>query len=140
MTLITFEEFKKTDEYKDFIASNPAIGNLKVEAFTAYRAVPVADVNIIITKDIGNYKVIFFNGFTDSSGMISNIELPAPPAVPSTNLQDVPLYTLYDLSAIHEGYETIKRYVIGMFGDVNVIQYVKMNPEVVLEGVFQNGD
>lgn len=136
MTLISFDDFKKLPEYNKFIQENPAIGNLKVEAFTAYRAIPVSEVNIIVSKDIGNYKVVFFNGFTDSSGMISKIELPAPAAVSSSQK---PEYTVYDLAAIHEGYETIKRYGIGMFGGVNVIQYVKMNPEVILEGDMQNG-
>ena len=37
------------------------------------------------------------------------------------------------MNAFHIGYETIKKYSIGMFGDVKVIQYVKMMPEVVIE-------
>lgn len=140
MTLISFEDFKKLDEYQKFSNENPDNGYLKVEAFTAYGAIPVPNTQIIITKDIGNYKVIFFQGYTDSSGMISNIELPAPVAVLTSTTEEIPEYTVYDLTAIHEGYESIKKYSIGMFGGVNIIQYVKMSPEVVLEGVEKNGN
>lgn len=140
MTLIGFEDFKKLDEYKDFSKENPDIGYLKVEAFTAYRAVPIPDVEVVITKDIGNYKVFFFQGITDSSGMITNIELPAPQAVSISQPEGIPTYTVYDLTAIHQGYESIKKYGIGMFGGVSVIQYIKMSPEVILEGVEQNGN
>lgn len=140
MTLISFEDFKKLDEYKKFANENPDIGYLKVEAFTAYGAIPVPNTQILITKDIGDYKVIFFQGYTDSSGMISNIELPAPVALLTSTTEAIPEYTIYDLTAIHEGYEALKRYSIGMFGGVSIIQYVKMTPEVVLEGVEQDGN
>lgn len=135
---ISFEDFKKMPEYTEFVQQNPDIGHLKVEAFTAYGAIPISDTEIIITKEIGDYRVVFFRGYTDSSGIISDIALPAPVTVINPNI--VPGYTIYDLTAIHQGYETIKRYSIGMFGGVNILQYVKMTPEVILEGVVQNGN
>ncbi len=140
MQLISYEDFKKMDEYKKFIEENPAIGTLKIEAFTAYIAVPIENVEILVTKDFGNYKVIFFNGYTNSSGNIDSIELPAPSGTFNPKTLEVPKYTIYDLSAIHEGYETIKKYNIGIFGNVNTIQYVKMIPQVNLKGVKTNGN
>ena len=79
-----------------------------------------------------NYKVIFFKGTTDSSGIIDNISLPAPAAT-NSSLYDVPQYTLYDLTTINVLYESIKKYLIGMFGGVKVIQYVKMSPKITNE-------
>ena len=76
MNFTTLEEFKKTDSYKNYITENPSTGTLKVEVFTAYKAIPIPDTEILITKDIDEYKVLFFRGKTDSSGMISNIEDP----------------------------------------------------------------
>ena len=38
------------------------------------------------------------------------------------------------MTAIHSEYEAIKNYSIGMFGDVRVLQYVKMMPQISLEG------
>lgn len=138
MVNINFDEFKKTPEYQDFAKENPDLGTLKVQAFTAYNALPVANTEIMISKEIEEYRVIFFRGQTNSSGIIDNIQLPAPKS--SLSSTEPPLYTVYDLTAIHTGYESIKQYSIGMFGDIKVIQYVKMIPEVILEGVEQDGN
>ena len=132
MKIISYEEFKNTDLYADFIKENTDFGNLKVQVFTAYGAIPVSDTTIVVSKDIEEYKVIFFQGLTDSSGIISNISLPAPKMV--TSNEETPIYTVYDMTALHTGYETLKTYSIGMFGGINVIQYVKMMPEIHLEG------
>lgn len=130
MNLITYEEFKKTDEYEQFIKENPDKGSLKIQAFTAHQAIPIENAEIIITQDIGNNKVLFFKGYTDSSGIIDNIELPAPIGTVDLKAQEIPKYTSYNLTAIHEGYESIKKYDIAMFGNVKIIQYVKMRPEI----------
>lgn len=138
--IISYEEFMKLDEYKQFINENPDIGILKVQVFTAYGAIPISDTDIIISKNIGNYRVIFFKGKTDSSGIIADIELPAPPFELVPNPDVPPKYTLYDLSAIHIGYESIKQYSIGMFGGVKIIQYVKMNPEIDMSEESSNAN
>lgn len=130
MNLISFDEFKKTDLYEDFIRENSSVGNLKVQVFTAYEAIPISNTTILITKDIEEYKVVFFRGITDSSGIISDIVLPAP--VMSNSLE-VPNYTIYELTALNSGYESLKNFNIGMFGGVNVIQYVKMQKEIDME-------
>ena len=138
MKIISYEEFKNTDLYEDFIKENSDIGNLKVQVFTAYGAIPISDTSIVVYKDIEEYRVVFFQGNTDSSGIISDIKLPAPPMVVSN--EEVPIYTIYNMTAFHMGFETLKSYTIGMLGGVNVIQYVKMLPEVNLEGVNLNGN
>ena len=138
--IISYEEFLKLDEYKQFINENPDIGILKVQVFTAYGAIPISDTDIIISKNIGNYRVVFFKGKTDSSGIIADIELPAPPFELVPNPDVPPKYTLYDLSAIHIGYESIKQYSIGMFGGVKIIQYVKMNPEIDMSEESSNAN
>ena len=132
MNYISFEEFKRLNEYQQFILDNPDVGYLKVQAFTAYGAIPIENVKVIVSKDIGNYRVIFFEGNTDSSGIISDIMLPAPETITDPNA--TPAYTIYNMTAIHSEYEAIKNYSIGMFGDVRVLQYVKMMPQISLEG------
>lgn len=135
MEYISFDEFKKLDIYEDFIRVNPDLGVLKIEAFTANEGIPIPDTDIVIYKDIGEYNVVFFKGKTDSSGMIDNIYLPTPKKSDSMSLE-IPLYTVYEMNAYHIGYERIKKYSIGMFGDVKVIQYVKMMPEVIVEDTY----
>lgn len=133
MNIINYEDFKNTDLYESFISENPDTGFLKVQVFTAYGAVPISDTSIIISKDIEDYRVIFYQGVTDDSGIIENINLPAPLTVKVANPDIIPGYTIYDMTAIHEGFETIKKFSIGMFGDVKVIQYVKMTPTIIGE-------
>lgn len=128
MKIISFEEFKNTDLYDDFIKDNDDIGNLKVQVFTAYGAIPIENTNIVVYKDIEEYRIIFFQGVTDSSGIISDIVLPAPKMV--TSNEEVPIYTIYNMTAFNTGYETLKNFSIGMLGGVNVIQYVKMLPDI----------
>ena len=140
MRLVSYEEFKQMEEYQKFIIENPSVGHLKVEAFTAYKSIPIENAEILITKDFDDFKVVFFDGYTDSSGVISNIELPAPISEANSKTYNIPKYTLYDLTAIHVGYESIKKYDIGMFGDVNILQYVKMIPQFNTDEVDSNGD
>lgn len=139
MNFVSYDDFKKTDAYQKFINENPDIGHLKIEAFTAYGAVPVPDTQILITKNIGDQTVVFFQGSTNSSGIIENIDLPTPIANYNPTPNSLPQYTIYDLTAIQDGYDTIKNYSIGMFGGVKVIQYVKMTPSVDLKGAETNG-
>lgn len=138
MNIISYEEFKNTDLYEDFKKENDDIGNLKVQVFTAYGAIPIANTNIVVYKDIEEYRVIFFQGVTDISGIISDIKLPAPKMV--TSNEETPIYTIYNMTAFNTGYESLKNFTIGMLGGVNVIQYVKMMPNVELEGDGTNGN
>jgi len=140
MNLISYEEFKKTADYEQFIRENPDTGKLKVLAFAAYQAVPISDVEILITKVIGDNRVIFFNGYTNSSGVIENIELPAPANRYDPTTLEPAKSTFYDLTAISEGYEVIKKYNTEMYGGINAIQYVKMIPKVEFQGVKFDGD
>lgn len=139
MDFVSLEEFKKSESYQKFIEENPSTGNLKVEVFTAYKAIPIPDTRILVTKDIDGQKVLFFSGLTDSSGMISDIELPSPEENTNFKPGDDAEYAMYDVTAIHEGYERIKKYDVAIFGNTGVIQYIKMIPEIEMEGIDQNG-
>ncbi len=139
MNLTTYEEFMQMDEYQQFIKDNPDLGYLKIMAFTAYQAIPIPNTEILITKDIGNNRVIFFKGATDSSGIIDNIALPAPPSGYSSTNHKTSSYTFYHLTAIHKDFESIKQYEIALFGNLKIIQYIKMIPSVDIGGI-ENGN
>ena len=129
MDTITFDEFQKLREYQTFLNENPDVGSLRVNVFAANGAIPIEGTDIRVTKKIGNYNVLFFQGMTNSSGAIDDIVLPAPNG--SSNNMEVPGYTFYDLNASHEGYQVVEQYKIAMFGNTKVIQYVKLMPEVM---------
>ena len=126
MDYMSLEQFEKTDEYKTFIEANPSTGVLKVQVFTADQAIPIANVEVFITKKIGDNDVLFFSGQTDSSGIVDNIILPAPKAEINLDTFEVPKYTTYNLVVSSDEYKKIKQYNISMYGDVKVLQYVKI--------------
>lgn len=137
--LISYEEFSKTDDYQGFVGVNPEQGSLKVMAFTAYQAIPIENAEIIITKEIGGNNVLFFRGYTDSSGIIDNITLPAPTSGYDDNSFQTSSTTSYKLTAIKDKYDSVKQYIINMIGDVKVLQYIKMTP-ITDKGETINGN
>lgn len=130
MALLTFDEFKNTSDYSSFIEKNKSIGHLKVQAFTAYQAIPLQDVEVLITKQVNDNVIVFYKGITDSSGIINDIQLPAPVEKDGWGYDNVPEYELYDMTAVKQDFESLKKYNIAMFGGVRVLQYIKMTPEV----------
>ena len=130
MALISYEEFQKTDAYPTFAKQNSDVGYLKVQAFMADQAIPIPDVEILITKEIGDDVVIFFRGYTDSSGIIDNITLPAPIDTYNVSTETFSEFEVYDLTAVKESFQTLKKYTIGMFGGLKALQYIKMIPMI----------
>ena len=130
MALISYEEFQKTDAYLAFAKQNSDVGYLKVQAFMADQAIPIPDVEILITKEIGDDVVIFFRGYTDSSGIIDNITLPAPADTYNVSTETFSEFEVYDLTAVKESFQTLKKYTIGMFGGLKALQYIKMIPMI----------
>lgn len=128
MALISYEEFKKTDAYPAFAQKNSATGFLKVQAFMADQAIPISDVEILITKEIGDQIVVFFRGYTDSSGIIDNIVLPAPPDIYNASTETISDFETYDLTAVKESFQTLRKYTIAIFGGLKALQYIKMVP------------
>ena len=114
---ILFDDFKNSSLYDSFIKENSGIGNLKIRAYTASLALPVADLEVTISSLIDNMNVIFFRGKTDKSGMIENIELPAP--VLGNNLV-VPNTITYNILAGGN------RFSVNMYDGVCVVQNINM--------------
>lgn len=120
---MSIEEFKKTTEYIDFIRNNPGTGKLKIRSYAASEALPVGGLNIVVSSMISNNKVIFYEGVTDSSGMIPTISLPAPSLV--DNLL-VPKTIKYDIEAYIENKKS--NFSINMYDGVCVLQNINFIP------------
>lgn len=131
MNEMSLEEYEKTEGYKKFILENPAIGILKVQVFTADQAIPIANAKVSISKVIDQDQVLFFEGLTNDSGIIDNIKLPAPGGEYNTETFEIPKYTTYQLNVSNGDYHTDKKYEVAMFGDIKVLQYIKMLPNNV---------
>lgn len=126
--LFTDESFKQTDSYKKFMDNNPDSSNLKIQASRANSAMPVSDVEIIISHIIDKYKVIFFDGKTNESGIIEKIPLPVPKKDP--NDLDIPLSTTYNIEAIYTKEKFDILYKAKMFSGIDAIQNIDINPNI----------
>lgn len=71
-------KFYNPMDFVSFSLENNGIGKLKIRAYAANEALPVEGLHIVISSKIDGDDVIFFDGKTDSSGMVDTIELPAP--------------------------------------------------------------
>ena len=114
---ILYDEFKNSRLYDSFIINNSGIGNLKIRAYTASLALPVADLEVVVSSKIDNMNVIFFRGKTDNSGMIENIKLPAP--ILGNNLV-VPNTITYNVLAGG------KTFSVNMYDGICVVQNINM--------------
>lgn len=116
------EEFKSTAVYKNFINMNQKNGILKIEASTASGAYPLKGVEIVISKDFGEDKVIFYKGVTNDSGIIESIVLPTrETSMDVDDAKDI-FFTTYDLVAKYPKYNLEKKYDVSIFDDIKVIQ------------------
>ncbi len=114
--------------FQEFIRNNPGRGYLKVRATSANDAIPVAGVEVTVSKKIGNNNVVFFQGQTDNSGMINGIVL-ATPSKASSDLE-APSFTDYELRAVYEKENFDKVYKISLCCRASVIQYINIIPNV----------
>ena len=132
------KEFISTDSYDKFIKENPREGYLKIRAYAANQAIPIANVKITISKIIDDYNIIFFDGMTNESGLIENITLPAP--IQNTNDLDIPTYTKFDITAYYEPDNLEKKYKANIYEGIRVIQNILIVPNTLknVGGYFGN--
>ena len=131
MNIINFNDqnFINTEIYKDFINKNKGNGFLNIRAYAASEAIPISGLNITVSKEIGNYKVIFFEGSTDSSGIINNITLPTPLLL---NDDEIPLSQDYDIVAQYENQKLVFKVLI--YTNIQVNQNINIVPQIRLDG------
>ena len=122
---MNIDEFMKTKSYEDFKINNPGIGKLKIRAYAASEALPVSGLRVVVSSTINDIKVIFFEGKTDASGMISTISLPAPKI--NINNLEVPITTKYEIDAYFEGLDK-KIYYVNMYDGICVVQNINYTP------------
>lgn len=118
--------FMNTNTYKEYIKNNPDTANLNIRTSAANNAIPIGNVRIIVSRMIDGNKIIFYDGLTDKSGIINNIELPTP-ALNSNDLE-APSGSLYDIEAIYEQDNIDRFYKVLMYSNVCVVQNINIVP------------
>lgn len=125
------EEFQKGGIYQNFIKDNPGSGNLKIRAYAFREALPVEGVHIVVSTTYLDYKIIFYDGTTDSSGMIEKIVLPTP--VSNDDNLIIPLSITYDIHA-EDVLDSIKQiFSIQMYDGICAVQNIHFIPESGVE-------
>ena len=128
---INDEDFVKTKAYQDFLVSNPSNGFLKVRAFAANQAIPISGLKVVVTKNIGNNNVVFFEGYTNESGVIEKISLPAPKL--DLNNLDIPKSASYEIATTYLKDNTSELYKVNIYENIYVIQNISIVPNMNLE-------
>ncbi|MBQ8132754.1 MAG: hypothetical protein IJ193_09715 [Bacilli bacterium] len=128
---VTDDRLKNDADFMEFMQNNPGYSTLKIRASAANEAYPISGVKVVVTRIIGTNEVIFFDGETDSSGMINNIILPSPKAI--QNDLEVPQFTEYQVSAIDDNYGYNKTFQVSVCCGITVIQYINITPPVTEE-------
>ncbi len=124
------EGFQSSKIYQDFLEKNQSKGNLRIKASAASGAIPISGLKVTISKNILNSTIIFFEGYTNESGIIEKISLPAPKETTDNLIE--PTKETYDITAIYAPDNTIKNYKVDIYDSVCVIQYINIVPKMNL--------
>ena len=127
---INDENLINSEAYQEFLSNNPSRGYLNIRAYAASQAIPISGLKVVVSTNIDNDKVIFFEGSTNASGVIGGISLPAPKLDP--NNLDTPNKTTYDIEVTYLPDNLTKIYSVNMYENVSVIQNVSIVPDMNL--------
>ena len=109
----------------EFIKENSGTGVLKIQAYRAREAYPMPGVRVEVSRDFNDGARVFFSGLTDESGIIDNIELPAPPRENSLEFDSPDKVAVYRLRATLPEYEVLER-AVEIFDGIKTIQPLAM--------------
>lgn len=103
-----------------------SLGALKVQVFMANRAYPVSSAHVVITGK--ENKKVYFDGYTNTNGVVGSILLPAPKKTFSQSPQETPPYSQYDISVSHPKFQSRKYLGVPVFSGVESIQNIQLLP------------
>ena len=104
-------------------------GKLRVRAYTAGGALPVAGANVVVRGSSEGNSQVVFSSVTDIDGLSDEFTLPAPSLEYSLlpNPAELP-YSLYDLVVSKDGYFTKRITGLSVFSGINSVQLISMIP------------
>ena len=125
----SFFDKKGRGTVSEFLHSNTETGILKIKVSALSGVIPLEGKAAVVYKDFDDGRWIFFSGKTDSSGIIDDIELPAPPyrkptrenvagafAVYAVMIDDMNGGSYISAAEIFSGIKTIKPYDMSVGG------------------------
>ena len=119
------EEYFNSEKHADYLKNNPGSGLLRIQVYTANQAFPLEDVEVKVYKEIDGKRVVFFNGDTDSSGIIDNINLPTKEVKKEVESASDIMSTDYIIEAKYPKTGVAQDYIVSIYDDLKVIQPIK---------------
>lgn len=129
---INDQSFANSEKYQNFLKENPARGSVRVRAYAAGQAIPISGLKVVVSKEIDGDNVIFFDGYTNDSGLTEKISLPVPKL--TTDNLDVPEMIEYDITVTYVPDNISSTYKVKMYEGICVLQNINIVPRMMLEG------
>ncbi len=107
-------------------APNTGFGTLKIQVYAADQAYPISVANVEVTKSKDDN--VLFQGYTDLSGVVDDIRLPAPSRELSETPTETKPYSQYDLNVSHPKFISRKYTNIPIFEGMKSVQTVQLVP------------
>lgn len=92
-------------------------------------------MKITIKTEFEGNEIIFFEGETNSSGLIESIELPTPKVVLDNMV--VPKEIIYEIKASYPKENIDNIYKVNMYEGIHVVQNINVLPKTLEAGVFR---
>ena len=126
----TRSAMQRFDEFK---GERNKRGILRVETYGSNGLYPVGNSRVVVYKEIGGEKYYIYDSHTDSSGILDNLQLPAPDKSLSETEQGsggLAPYATYDIFVSHPGFISTYLENVPIFDSTVSIQSVEMLPTV----------
>ena len=88
-------------------------------------------MDIVVTTNIENNKITFFEGKTNQSGVIESIKVPAP-ILNNDNLTNPPSL-IYEINAYYKPDKITKVYKVNIYDKLTVIQNISIVPDTIIK-------
>lgn len=111
-------------EMKD--PEDDSFGTLKVQVYAAQQVYPISSARVLVRRS--GEDPILFEGYTDSSGIVDQIRLPAPGRSLSSAPGSVKPYSQYDVFVTQPNFVSRNYLGVPVFSGVESIQTVRLVP------------
>ncbi len=128
------------ESFEAYMKANPTTGYLKVKAFTARRAYPVANAVVEVSKNFPGGRYVISELVTNQDGITDVISLPTP----QKQLSEVPgnpkPFTTVDVKIKHKDFVEMNFIDVPIFQDITSIQKADLLPTAAAPSEVQSID
>ena len=128
------KNFLSSDIYQRFIKENPDKGGLRIRAYAASEAIPISGLKVVVSTMFENHKIIFFDGYTNESGVIEKITLAAPKN--DDNNMSVPSKRVYEIEATYNKDNVKQFFHVNVYPGICIIQTINIVPPTLRKEVI----